>query len=144
MRRRNACHRISTGLVRRFDTIAVEKLAVANLTRSARGTKDAPGRNVRAQQGLNRSILEQAWGQILLQLDYKAAWAGRELVRVDRRFTSQACSRCGTRRAKPDGKERWRCEHCSAEHDRDVNAAINIHRAGIPALGSQSSGRAAA
>ena len=78
------------------------------------------------------------------QLAYKAAWAGRQLIEVNPRYTSQACSTCGGRRSKPDGSERWRCEHCGAEHDRDVNAAINIDRAGILALGSRSGGRAAA
>ena len=138
VRSRNACHRITSALVRRFDAIAVEKLAIGNMTRSARGTADAPGRNVLAKQHLNRSILEQQWGRIREQLTYKAEWAGRQVVEVDPRYTSQNCSRCGGRRAKPDGRERWRCEYCEAEHDRDVNAAVNIHRAGIEALGSQS------
>ncbi len=109
-----------------------------------KGTTAAPGRNVRAKAGLNRSILEQSWGAILDQLVYKAAWAGRRVVTVRAAFTSQDCSACGKRRTKPDGRERWQCENCHKEHDRDVNAAINIHRAGMRALGSKSSGRAAA
>ena len=144
VRSRNACHRITSNLVRRFEIISVEDLKITNMTRSARGTPEAPGRNVRQKSGLNRSILEQAWGLIHDQLAYKAAWAGRQLIEVNARFTSQACSTCGGRRSKPDGSERWRCEHCDAEHDRDVNAAINIDRAGILALGSRSGGRAAA
>ena len=141
---RNACHRLTTELVRRFGTIALEALQVGNMTRSARGTPEQPGRNVRAKAGLNRSILGQTWGRIREQLLYKAAWAGRRVVEVDPRFTSQDCSTCGERREKPDAGEHWRCRSCGAEHDRDVNAAINIHRAGILALGSLSSGRAAA
>ena len=144
VRRRNACHRISTALVRSFDTIAIEDLALRNMTRSARGTREAPGRNVRQKQALNRCILEQAWGTIVNQLAYKAACAGRRLVRVDPRHTSQDCSGCGTRRAKPETRERWSCAHCGQAHDRDVNAATNIHRAGIRALGSQSGERVAA
>ena len=50
----------------------------------------------------------------------------------------------GGRRSTPDGHQHWRCEHCNAEDDRDINAAVNIHRAGTEALGSRSSGRAAA
>ena len=144
VRRRNACHRITSRLIEWFDTIAVEDVAIGNMTRSGRGTTEAPGRNVRAKRGLNRSILEQAWGQILAQLDYKAAWAGRRVVRVDPRFTSQDCAACGRRREKPDAHEHWRCSGCGAEHDRDANAAINIHRAGILALGSLNDGRAVA
>ena len=144
VRRRHACHQITSGLIRRFDTIAVEDLRIGNMTRAAKGTTAAPGRNVRAKAGLNRSILEQSWGAILDQLVYKAAWAGRRVVTVRAAFTSQDCSACGKRRTKPDGRERWQCENCHKEHDRDVNAAINIHRAGMRALGSKSSGRAAA
>ena len=144
VRSRNACHRITAKLVRRFDVISIEALKVANMTRSARGTNEKPGRNVRAKAGLNRTILAQSWGRIRNQLAYKAAWACRQVVEVDPRFTSQDCSDCGQRRAKPDSKERWRCEKCGVEHDRDVNAAINIDRASMSALGSQSSGRTAA
>ena len=144
VRSRNACHRITTNLVRRFDMIAVERLAIGNMTCSARGEAGAPGRNVRAKRMLNRSILEQQWGQIRRQLACKAAWAGRRLIEVDPRCTSQECSKCRRRRTKPDGKERWRCEYCRTEHDRDVNASVNIHRAGIIALGSRSGERVAA
>ena len=144
MRRRNATHRITTALVRRFGTISIEKLAVANMTASAKGTIEDPGRNVRQKAGLNRSILRQAWGMFRTQLTYKAGWASRQQLEVNPRHTSQDCSACGTRRLKPDSRERWHCHACGAEHDRDVNAAINIDRAGIAALGSQSSGRAAA
>ena len=101
VQRRNSCHRITTRLVARFDTIAVEDLRVSNLTRSAKGTAEAPGRNVRAKAGLNRSILEQSWGLIHDQLVYKAAWAGRQLIEVNPKFTSQDCSACGGRRSMP-------------------------------------------
>ena len=125
-------------------TIGIEDLRVSNLTRSTKGTSEAPGRNVRARAGLNRSILEQSWGLIHDRLVYKAAWACRQLIEVNPKFTSQDCSAYGVRRSTPDGHEHGRCEHCNTEHDRDINAAVNIHRAGIEALGSQSSGRAAA
>ena len=144
VRRRNACHRITTGLVRRFDTITVEALQIANMTRSAKGTAAQPGINVRQKAGLNRSILEQSWGTILNQLDYKAAWASRQVVKVNPRFTSQDCSTCGHRRERPNGRERWRCARCGTEHDRDENAAVNIDRAGIETLGSRSGERVAA
>ena len=98
VRSRNACHRITAKLVRRFDVISIEALKVANMTRSARGTNEKPGRNVRAKAGLNRTILAQSWGRIRNQLAYKAAWACRQVVEVDPRFTSQDCSDCGQRR----------------------------------------------
>ena len=144
MRNRNSCHRVTTGLIQRFGVIAIEDLRIGNMTRSARGTAETPGRNVRQKAGLNRSILEQSWGTIDRQLTGKAEWTGRQIVKVNPRLTSQRCSSCGAVRKKATAAERWKCGACGTEHDRDVNAAINIERAGILALASQSSGRAAA
>ena len=142
--RRNSVHRITSSIIERFDTIAIEDLKVRNMTASARGSTDHPGRNVPQKAGLNRSILEQGWALFRQQLVYKAAWAGRRLVANDPRYTSQDCSECGHRRETPDGRERWTCSKCGTVHDRDVNAAKNILRAGILALASPSGGRAAA
>ena len=145
VRSRNACHRATSRIVRQFGVIAIEQLAVSRMSRSARGTREAPGHNIRAKTGLNRSLLEQSWGRIRQQLAYKAEWAGRQLVEVDPRYSSQDCSTCGTRRENPDAREHWTCTACGTTHDRDVNAAVNLLiRAGILALGSRSSGRAAA
>lgn len=118
VRNRNACHRITTPLVRRYGTICVEKLNIANMTRSGTG-----------KRGLNRSILNQTWGIIRRQLAYKAEWAGRQLVEVNPAFTSRTCSFCGARH-DPGKAETWQCQTCGRNHDRDVNAAINILRAG--------------
>ena len=114
------------------------------MTRSAKGTAENPGRQVKQKSGLNRTLLEQNWGRILEQLRYKAEWAGRTVLEVDPAYTSQDCSACGRRRDEPDGGELWTCAGCGTRHDRDVNAAINIHRAGIQALGSRSGERVAA
>ena len=62
IRNRNECHRVTTDLVRRFGLIAIEDLAIKNMSRSAKGTVEQPGRNVRQKTGLNRSIAEQSWG----------------------------------------------------------------------------------
>ena len=64
MRNRNECHRITTRIVRNHDFIAVEDLRIEDMTRSARGTAEKPGRNVAAKTGFNRSIAEQTWGII--------------------------------------------------------------------------------
>ena len=85
IRDRNECHRITTNFVRRYGLIAVEKLDKMNMTKSGGARKRA----------LNRLIREQTWGRIVNQLTYKAESAGRELVFVDPRNTSQRCSGCG-------------------------------------------------
>ena len=130
VRNRNACHRITTDLVRRFGLIAVEDLAIRNMTRSARGTIEQPSKNAAQKSGLNRSITEQTWGLIRQQLTCKAAWAGRELVVVDPKFTSQRCSGCGIVSAVHRKRKRYECVECGMSEDADVNAARNIlHRA---------------
>ena len=130
VRNRNACHEITTDLVRRFGLIAVEDLAIRNMTRSAKGTMEQPGKNVAQKTGLNRSISEQTWGLIRQQLTCKAEWAGRELVVVDPKFTSQRCSGCGVVAAAQRTRKRYDCAGCRTSEDADVNAARNIlHRA---------------
>ena len=130
VRNRNECHRITTELVRRFGLLAVEDLQIRNMTRSASGTLENPGKNVRQKAGLNRSITEQTWGLIRNQLHYKAAWAGRELVAVDPKFTSQRCSGCGVVAAENRKSKQYRCATCGMTEDADVNAALNIlHKA---------------
>ncbi len=83
---------------------AVEKLAVPNMTRTARGTVEEPGTNVAAKSGLNREMLNQPWGLLRNQLAYQAAWAGREFVEVNPRYTSRECSECGS--VTPQGEHR--------------------------------------
>lgn len=125
VRNRNAVHQLTTDIVREYDGIAMERLLIANMTRSARGTIEEPGTNVRAKSGLNREILNQTWGLIREQLRYKAEWAGREFVEVDPKFTSRICHACGNR--TPQGEYRtYRCGFCGGEWDRDTNAAINV------------------
>ena len=118
VRNRNACHRITTDLVRRFGRICIEDLTIKSITTSGEG-----------RHNLNRSILDQTWGIIRQQLTYKAEWAGRELVMVNPAYTSRTCSWCGIR-GDPGAAEYWRCKTCGTRHDRDINAAINILRAG--------------
>ena len=119
VRDRGRCHQITTDLVRRFDLIALEELDQPKMTR-------AGGRRKR---GLNRSIMEQSWGRITQQLRYKAASAGRQLVFVDPRNTSQRCSSCGAMVRKGLEERRHVCD-CGVSIDRDHNAALNIlHKA---------------
>ena len=116
--------------MRRFGLIALEDLAIKNMTRSASGTLENPGKNVRQKAGLNRSINEQTWGMIRHQIAYKAEWAGREMVVVDPRFTSQRCSECGAVSAEHRQRKRYNCADCGMTEDADVNAARNVlHKA---------------
>ncbi|GGL21214.1 RNA-guided endonuclease InsQ/TnpB family protein [Planomonospora parontospora] len=123
-RRKDWVEKTSTDLARRFDVIAVEDLKIRNLTRSARGTIDAPGVGVRQKAGLNRSILASGWGRLVTRLEHKAP--GR-IVKVDPRYTSQTCNACGHRAAESrESQSRFRCVACGHRADADVNAACNI------------------
>ena len=128
VRNRNECHRTTTEIVRQYGHIAVESLQLKNMTGSAAGTLENPGRNVSAKSGLNREILEQTWGLIHQQLRYKAEWAGRRFVEVDPRHTSQTCNSCGTVNSASRQRKVFLCIACSFSLDADLNAARNILR----------------
>lgn len=133
VRNRNECHRITTNLTHNYGLVAAEKLTISNMTRSAKGTIDEPGKNVKQKSGLNREILAQTWGVIRQQLAYKAEWAGRQYVEVDPRQTSQQCSQCNAVVKKQLKDRVHQCPHCGLKMDRDTNAAVNILRRGLAA-----------
>jgi transposase len=94
------------------------------MTRSARGTTDAPGRNVRQKAGLNRGILASCWGLLVRRLEEKAP--GR-VEKVTPHFTSQRCSVCGhVDLESRESQARFVCTACGFACNADVNAAINI------------------
>ncbi len=142
--RRDWQHQRTTTLVRSHDVTCVETLAVKNLTASAKGTVEQPGRNVRQKAGLNRAILDVGWGAIVEMLDYKTVLYGRELVKIDRFHpSSKQCSGCGHAKAKLALSERtYRCNACGLVLDRDVNAARNILAAGLADKQNACGGRA--
>lgn len=125
-------HKTAFILVRDHDLIAHEALRIENMTRSARGTIGNPGTNVAAKSGLNRSILDAGWGVFLNVLRAKAESAGRVVVEVDSRHTSQKCSRCGhIAAANRVSQSLFRCLACDHSAHADMNAAQNILRAGL-------------
>jgi putative transposase len=123
-RRKDWAEKTSTRLAREFDLIRVENLNVTGMTRSARGTTTAPGRNVRAKAGLNREILASGWGLLVRRLEDKAP--GR-VERIKPAYTSQRCSACGHVDAKSrESQARFVCTACGFRCNADVNAARNI------------------
>ena len=124
-------HKASTSIGETQAVVYVEDLPIRNMTRSARGTRENPGGNVRQKSGLNRSILSQGWGTFLSLLEYKLLRRGGRLVRVDPRNTSRTCFACKHVAAenRPD-QATFRCVLCGYEDHADTNAANNILRAG--------------
>ncbi len=131
----NSVHRFTSLIISNYDFIAIEDLDIREMTRSPRGTKEAPGENIALAAGLNRRALEQTWGEIRRQLTYKAEWAGKKVVAVDPVDTSRACSRCGHLRSLPQVSPTFRCSRCGASGAAAHNAAINILRLGLQGLG---------
>ncbi|ROO88213.1 putative transposase [Actinocorallia herbida] len=124
--RRDFHHRLSTGLVRENQAVAVEDLAVKGLARTR----------------LAKSVHDAGWSQFVNMLEYKAALYGRTLIRIGRfEPTSQICSVCGVKDGpKPLNIREWECPRCGSVHDRDINAAINIAQAAglaVTACGAQ-------
>ncbi len=111
-------HKLTTKLVRENDLIAIEDLAIRNMTRNHK---------------LARSISDASWGEFNRQLKYKCQWYGRELVRIDRYFpSSKRCGKCGYVVDKlPLSTREWECPKCGVVHDRDINASRNILAAGL-------------
>ena len=133
-RRKDWAEKTSTDLARHFDVIRVEDLHVPGMTRSARGTIDQPGRNVRAKTGLNRGILAAGWSMLATRLEQKAP--GR-VEKINPAFTSQTCNRCmHVAAASRESQTRFRCINCGHRDNADVNAARNIARG--PTAGGRS------
>jgi putative transposase len=122
--RKDWAEKALTDLARRFDLIRIEDLRITSMTRSARGTRDKPGRNVRQKVGLNRCILASGWGRLARRLEEKAS--GR-VDRIHPAYTSQQCSACGYVAAESrESQVVFRCVACGYADHADVNAAKNI------------------
>ncbi|MFE6923345.1 RNA-guided endonuclease InsQ/TnpB family protein [Nocardia sp. NPDC057663] len=114
--RRDWAHKQSTQIIRDNQAVFVEDLCVQGLARTR----------------LAKSVHDASWGMFSRMVEEKAARYGRIFARVDRFFpSSQLCSRCGVVDGpKPLSVRQWTCRSCGVAHDRDLNAAINIHAAG--------------
>jgi putative transposase len=121
-------HRLTTN----NELVVIEALKTKQMTRSAKGTLEAPGSNVRAKSGLNRAILAKGWHQFALALSSAARYSGTRVVTVPAQYTSQRCSACG--QVDPKSRESqsvFRCTYCSHTEHADVNAAKCILAAGL-------------
>ncbi len=119
--RRDFTHKLTTTLIRENQVICVENLAVKNMVKNP---------------SLAKTISDANWGELVRQLEYKAAWYGRTVVAIDRWFpSSKRCSSCGyTLPSLAMHTRHWTCPECHTKLDRDVNAALNIKAAGLAVL----------
>jgi putative transposase len=102
------------------------------MSASAKGTVENPGTNVAQKSGLNRAILDQCWGEIRRQLEYKSSWYGSTLFFVNPAYTSQECSNCNHIAAESrESQAMFCCVECGYEQHADVNAATVILERGL-------------
>ncbi len=124
-------HKLSTDLADAHPVIALEDLRIRNMSASAKGTVEAPGKMVRQKAGLNRGILDAAWGEFARQLSYKVEWRGGRVILVNPAYTSRTCRIC----AHEDAENRksqalFECVACGHAENADVHASKNILAAG--------------
>jgi putative transposase len=122
--RKDWAEKTSTDLVRRFDLIRIEDLNITSMTRSAKGTRAEPGRNVAQKAGLNRGIMRSGWGLLVRRLADKAP---DRIEKVSPAYSSQRCSACGHIAAESRKSQAlFACVACTFACNADVNAARNI------------------
>lgn len=137
--RRDAMEKATTAIAKNHGAVAMEDLRVRNMTASARGTVEEPGRNVAAKAGLNRSILDVAPGALRARLGQKLAASGGVLLLVPPAHTSQRCHVCGDIRPENRSeRDRFACQACRHEEDADINAAQNIRARALGVWGDAS------
>jgi putative transposase len=129
--RRDYLHKTTTTISQNHAIVCIEDLQVRNMSKSAAGTADQPGRNVKAKAGLNRSILDQGWFEFRRQLEYKQKWRGGRVIAVPPQNTSRTCPTCGhVSAANRTTQVHFACVECGFEEHADLVGAINVLRAG--------------
>ena len=133
--RRDYLHKTTTTISQNHAMVCIEDLQVRNMSKSAAGTADKPGRNVKSKSGLNKSILDQGWFEFRRQLEYKQAWRGGQVVAVNPRNTSRTCPCCSHVSAENrQTQAKFACVDCGYENNADRVGAINILAAGHAVL----------
>lgn len=133
--RRDYLHKVTSEISKNHAMIVIEDLKVSNMSKSAKGTAEQHGRNVRAKSGLNRSILDQGWNEMRRQLEYKQLWRGGQVLAVPPAYTSQRCACCGhTAKENRLSQSKFVCQVCGYTANADINGARNILAAGHAVL----------
>lgn len=133
--RRDYLHKVTNEISKNHAMIVIEDLKVSNMSKSAKGTAEQHGRNVKAKSGLNRSILDQGWYEMRRQLEYKQLWRGGQVLTIPPSYTSQRCACCGhTAKENRLSQSRFECLECGYTENADINGARNILAAGHAVL----------
>jgi len=138
--RKDFVNKTSNDISKNHAVVCIEDLQVKNMSASAAGTKDKPGKNVSAKSGLNRSILDASPFELRRQLEYKTAWQGGILVPVPPQNSSRECPECGHISSENrKTQEKFLCTQCGFSADADWVGSVNVLRRGIALLVCSSS-----
>jgi len=120
-RRRDYQHKLSTKIIHENQVVCVESLQVKNMVKN---------------HCLAKAIEDVGWSEFVRQLEYKATWYGRTLVKIDKWYpSSKRCNACGhILESLTLDIRSWTCPECGTHHDRDINAAKNVLAAGLAVL----------
>ncbi|MEH8249391.1 transposase [Gallibacterium anatis] len=125
--RKDFLHQTSSKISKNHAMIYIEDLQVSNMSKSAKGTAETPGKNVAAKSGLNQAILDQSWFEFRRQLDYKTQWQGGFLVAVPAQNTSRTCPCCGhVAKENRQTQANFECVECGYTENADVVGALNV------------------
>lgn len=125
--RKDYLHKASTTISQNHAIVCIEDLQIRNMSKSSKGNAETHGKKVRQKSGLNRSILDQGWGEFRRQLDYKLAWRGGHLIAVPPHNTSRTCPACGhVSKENRQTQVKFECVECGYENNADVVGAINV------------------
>ncbi len=125
--RRDYLHKATSAISKNHAMVCIEDLQVRNMSKSAAGDVQKPGKNARAKSGLNKAILDQGWFEFRRQLDYKLAWTGGLLIAVPPQNTSRTCPCCGhVSQENRKTQSRFCCVECGHEDNADVVGAKNV------------------
>ncbi len=125
--RKDYLHKASTIISQNHAIVCIEDLQIRNMSKSSKGNVEQHGKKVAQKSGLNRSILDQGWGEFRRQLDYKLAWRGGHLIAVPPHNTSRTCPACGHISGENrQTQAKFECVECGYENNADYVGAINV------------------
>lgn len=130
--RKDFLHKITTQISKNHAIVVIENLNISNMSKSAKGTVENPGKMVHAKSGLNKSILDQGWHSFRRMLEYKLLWLGGRLIVVNPRNTSRTCPQC--QHVHADNRKTqaiFACLACGYAENADYVASLNILAAGM-------------
>lgn len=122
--RQDWIHKTTTTIAKKHGFVVIENLKLKNMSKSASGSIEEPGKNVSQKSGLNRSLLRMGMGEQARQLEYKCNWYGSHLIKVDPKNSSRECHSCGhTEAGNRKNQSDFECLSCKLVMNADLNAS---------------------